>query len=268
MRIFSFFCVVILVTTSCQNNLQEQVEDINSSETLSQAQQIIQAAIEKHGGSHYEKNLTTFRFRGRNYEAARRGGKFEYKRIFNDSLGRYVEDVLNNDGFYRKIEGAKTDLKPEKSKAYANSVNSVIYFAHLPYFLEDPAVKSDYLGAETIKDQPYHKVKITFKQEGGGKDFEDEFVYWFHQDSMTLDYLAYNYLTDGGGARFRSAYNIRKVEGIRFADFINFKPQTKRRDVEAFGKLYEKGELVELSKIETENIQSYSVKIGRSKIKF
>ena len=256
MRTILYSCTLLLLIVSCEEATDKESSVGEPSSVLSESQQLIQKSIAAHGGPLYENSLVTFRFRGRQYEAARRAGKFEYKRIFNDSLERYVEDVLNNQGFYRKIEGERVELLPDKSKAYANSVNSVIYFALLPYFLKDPAVQSDYLGKERIQGQDYEKLKVTFQQERGGKDFEDEFVYWLHQDSMTIHYLAYNYLTDGGGARFRSAYNVRREEGMRFADYINWKPKAKeRRDVENFGKLFEAGELEELSKIETENIK-------------
>ncbi len=249
------YLFLFLSLWSCQQPAEEEQPPTLEEKTPSQAEKIIEEAIAAHGGDVVDKSLTTFLFRDRRYEAARRGGKYEYKRIFRDSVNNYVEDVLSNDGFYRLSQGEKVDLPAERSAAFANSVNSVIYFAFLPYFLNDPAVQSAYLGTETIKSAPYHKIKITFEQEKGGKDYEDEFIYWFHQDSLTMDYLAYNYITDGGGARFRSAYNIRRIDGIRFADYVNYKPQEKRRDIENFGQLYEEGVLEELSKIETENIE-------------
>jgi len=163
--------------------------------------------------------------------------------------------VLNNKGLFREINGQKVSLSPKDSSAYSNSVNSVLYFALLPYFLNDPAVNATYLGEADIKGEPYHEIMVTFSKEGGGKDHEDEFVYWIHQERHTMDYLAYNYLTDGGGARFREAYNTRTVEGIRFADYINYKPEGDSRDVATFDSLFEAGKLEELSRIDSENVQ-------------
>ncbi|MCB0609821.1 MAG: hypothetical protein KDD12_19025, partial [Lewinella sp.] len=140
------------------------------------------------------------------------------------------------------------------SSAYANSVNSVIYFALLPYFLNDPAVRKTYLGKTTIKGIAYHKIGVTFGAENGGKDFQDQYIYWIRQDNFTLDYLAYNYIVDGGGARFRQAYNLRPVNGLLIADYINFKPKSDSRDVVRFDRLFESDSLEELSRIVLENV--------------
>ncbi len=66
-----------------------------------------------------------------------------------------------------------------------------------------------------------------------------------------MDYLAYSKF----GNRFRAAYNIRVVNGIRFADYVNFKSGALiEPDLEDYDNLYENSELTELSKIELEDI--------------
>lgn len=233
---------------------------ISSNNSIPPAQKVLNQALKAHGSAQLDNSLLEFDFRDRHYRASRKGGQFTYERIFRDTLEQEVHDTYSNDGFARKINGELAEITEERAFAYTNSINSVIYFALLPYFLNDPATQKSYAGEETIKGEAYHKIKVTFQQEGGGKDFEDEFMYWFHQEKNTMDYLAYNYLTDGGGARFRVAYNVRTIDGIRFADFINLKPKEKtNRAIETFGQLYEQGELIELSKIESEDIK---MKIG------
>ncbi len=219
-----------------------------------QATSLIRQAIEQHGGDLYDHAFIEFDFRDRHYTSRRNNGGFTYERIFTEE-GNNIRDVLSNGGFHREINGERVALSAKDSSAYSNSVNSVLYFVQLPYFLLDPAVNRTYLGETTIKGEPYHEVKVTFAQEGGGKDFEDEFVYWIHRDNYTIGYLAYNYLTDGGGARFREAYNIRMVEGIRFADYINYKPEDDAREVAEFDSLFEAGKMTEVSRIDSENIQ-------------
>jgi hypothetical protein len=137
---------------------------------------------------------------------------------------------------------------------YSNSVNSVHYFAQLPYGLNDNAVQKELLGEATINGNPYFEVGVTFKQEGGGTDFQDKFVYWIHKENYTVDYLAYSYETDGGGIRFREAYNVRYVDGIRFADYNNYKPESLEVSLTDLDALFAKGALKLLSKIETESI--------------
>jgi len=70
-----------------------------------------------------------------------------------------------------------------------------------------------------------------------------------------VDYLAYSYHVNGGGVRFRSAYNSREVDGVRFQDYINYKHDSTT-PVEEMDEYYLKGELKELSKIELRNIIS------------
>lgn len=246
---------VILALGSCQTNSSSSENSPKpTSENIQKANNIIEQVIKKHGGERYQNATINFTFRNRQYQSIRNGSRYVYSRMFTEENGNQIEDILTNDSFVRKVNGEEVSLSEKKKSSYSNSVNSVIYFALLPYFLQDEAVQSQYLGEASIKGQPYHKLKVTFRQEGGGKDFEDEYVYWIHKDHLTMDYLAYNYVVDGGGARFRSAYNVRTIEGIRFADYINHKPNTGTRAVETFDALYEEGKLEELSKIESEDI--------------
>lgn len=249
----------ILILFACNNAEKNTVQkDIPMPEPKekSKAQLIVDQTIEKHGGKIYENVMVKFTFRDRQYKATRRGASFEYERAWTDSTGQQIRDVLTNGGLYREINGKRLEISAVDQAKYSNSVNSVIYFALLPYFLNDKAVIKEYLGEVNIKSKPYHKIKVTFQEEGGGDDFDDEYVYWISRDSLTMDYLAYNFQEEGGGARFREAYNARNVNGIRFADYINFQPKDpKNLDVEAMDRLYENGDLEELSKIETQNIE-------------
>jgi hypothetical protein len=106
---------------------------------------------------------------------------------------------------------------------YSNSINSVHYFAYLPYGLNDPAVNKKLLGETQIGDGQYYKVEVTFDKIGGGEDFEDIYIYWINKETFKPDYLAYEFNTDGGGARFRKAFNERIINGIRFVDYYNYK---------------------------------------------
>ncbi|ELR72241.1 hypothetical protein C900_01795 [Fulvivirga imtechensis AK7] len=210
-------------------------------------------AIEAAGGPNYDSIEVEFTFRDKEYGAKYASGRFEYVRLFKDSTG-LIRDVLNNDGFYREINGAKADIPDSMASKYANSVNSVIYFAMLPKGLNDPAVNKAYLGKATIKGKEYHKIKVTFEQQGGGTDYEDEFIYWIGTEDKRVDYLAYKYLTEGGGMRFREAYNERFVGGIRFVDYINYKPKAEIT-LEAIGEAFVNSDLEELSRIELKGVR-------------
>lgn len=217
-------------------------------------QNIIDQAIRKHGGKNYAKKTFQFDFRDKTYTYQNRKGQYTYMRSFISEEGT-IKDILTNKGFLRTINGNEVSLDPVKSKAYSNSVNSVIYFAMIPHFLNDDAVHKEYIGTKDIQGHVYYKIRVTFKEDGGGQDHDDIYVYWIHTKDYTVDYLAYSYHVNGGGVRFRSAYNNREVAGVRFQDYINYKHDSTT-PVEEMDEYYLKGELQELSKIELRNIIS------------
>jgi len=218
-------------------------------------QKIIDRAINTHGGSLFEESEITFTFRDRVYTSKRKGGDFELTRFFEDASGAAVKDYLSNEGFMREVNGELVEVHDTMANKYSNSVNSVIYFALLPYKLNDPAVIKEYLGEDTIKGEPYHEIKVTFKQEGGGDDAEDVFVYWIHQENYTMDYLVYEYHVDGGGVRFREAKNIRTVGGIRFADYNNYGTEEVVQSLQEYDDLFEQDKLNLVSEIILEDVK-------------
>ena len=219
----------------------------------SKEQQIVDRAIEAHGGELYEKVKISFDFRERHYQILKTPWRFEYSREFTDSLG-HILDVLNNDGFVRTVNGKEVSVTEERIQAYSNSVNSVAYFAFLPYGLNDPAAGKRWKGETELDGQTYDIIEVTFDEEGGGEDFEDEFLYWFNQKSNRLDYLAYSYHTEGGGLRFRKAMNPRTIEGILIQDYENYKPKDSSVGLEDLEELFRAGELELLSEIILENV--------------
>ena len=240
--------LMLLILLSCQTTVQESTPE-------QAAQDIIDAAILAAGGERYTQSSMTFTFRDKTYMAARNGGRYQFERKIKEGTD-FITDRLDNTGFERTVNGELITLTDTTAEKYANSVNSVIYFASLPYGLNDKAVHKKHLGNVQIKGQPYHKVQVSFSEEGGGKDFEDTFIYWIHEQEHTVDYLAYKYHVDEGGIRFREAFNARKVEGIRFVDYNNFKPKGdyKTIDLATTDQLFEQGKLQLLSKIILEDV--------------
>ena len=199
--------------------------------------------------------MIEFDFRNRRYKALRNDGIFQLEREFRDSLD-LITDIYNNTEYKRLKNGTMAKVPDSMAIRYQNSVNSVHYFMVLPYGLNDAAVIKDYIGEVTLKGKSYHKIQITFRQEGGGQDYEDIFVYWFDVETFKLDYLAYlTYNRDRSiDLRFREAFNERYVHGIRFVDYNNYKPEDMSVDLLGLDTMFENGELILLSKIENENI--------------
>lgn len=217
------------------------------------AQTIIDRAIEKHGGDLYERSNIEFAFRGISYTITQDGGLYQYTRTIRDS-SNIIRDTLSNDGFTRTINGERKQLPESEKSSYANSLNSVVYFALLPHGLNDSAVIKEYLGTDTVQGEPYYEIHISFKKEGGGKDYEDTFVYWIHQKDYTMDYLAYEFHVGEGGIRFRDATNERVINGIRFADYHNYKSAEENVPLQNYDTLFEEGKLEKLSEINLEHI--------------
>ncbi len=225
-----------------------------SCDSRTEVEQIVDAAIAAHGGERYGETSIDFDFRGMHYSIFKSPTAFEYSREFTDSTGQVV-DLLNNAVFSRSVNGVLIDtLTEERIGAFSRSVNSVAYFAFLPYGLNDEAAIKTYLGQTNLKGKDYHLVKVTFKAAGGGEHFEDEFLYWFGVEDSLMDYMAYSYHTDGGGVRMREVREAREVGGIRFQDYINLKAVNKETPLDSMQYLYEKGVLDKLSEINLENI--------------
>lgn len=225
---------------------------LTACQTEQTADQIIDQAIEKAGGNALENSAISFDFREHHYVVIRKQDDWEMQRIKSDSVN--IADHYRPNSFIRSENGIEIAVEDSMVAKYRESINSVVYFALLPYKLDDPAVISHRLEDENIEGKNYFKVHVKFKEEGGGEDFQDVFVYWFDQEDYSLDYLAYSFQVNEGGLRFRKAYNERIVEGIRFVDYINYKGP-KDAELKDLAKMYEEGELKELSKIELEEVK-------------
>lgn len=219
------------------------------------SQKVIDQCIKVHGGKAFTKAHYSFDFREKSFIYKRNKDQFQYTRTFIDKKGDEIKDVLTNEKFVRSVNSKVAVLDDKKRRAYSDALNSVHYFAFLPYFLNDAAANKKYLGLTTIKNIPYHKIQVTFTEEGGGTDHDDVFVYWIREGDFTLDYLAYSYHVNGGGVRFREAYNQRQVGKIRFQDYVNYKHQNKSFPVEKMDEAFENGQLKELSRIDLVNVK-------------
>ncbi len=226
----------------------------NQKEEELTAQEIVDKAIEKAGGQQYENAKIDFVFRGMEYKSLRQGGKFKLERIQTDSADLKIRDVLTNESFKRFIDDSLASLPDSLSTAYSNSVNSVHYFIQLPYGLNSSSVNKKLVAKDSIEGRYYYEIKVGFDKSGGGKDYEDEYLYWIDNKDFTVDYLAYNYHTDGGGVRFRKAINPRMINGIRFVDYENYSYKDKNVQLSKLDSLYEAGKLKQFSVIKNEDI--------------
>lgn len=253
----SILLLALAALASC--TAQEQK---NQQPDIPKGDEVVNMAIEAHGGKKYDQSRISFDFRGKHYTAERDNGRFLLGQSYTDTTGevdKAVVQVLSNDGFEVTIDGEPVTLDPRMHAIQSASVNSVHYFMILPFGLNDPAVNKEYLGEIQVKGIACDKVRVTFDQQGGGTDFEDVFLYWFDADSHELKYLAYEYHVNGGGIRFREAINQRRVGGILFNDYVNYKVDPASQSLAVSDSLFEQGALEELSRIISENVQVESL---------
>lgn len=255
----------IILVTACNNKEKKvtQKETLETTSTptkqptLSKSKRLLTKAINAHGGDLYQKAHYSFMFRGNTYQFKNEGFNYEYTKIYKKDKND-IKDVLNNGTFTRTINNKPVELSEKEIASGTGAINSVIYFATLPYKLNDAAVNSEYVEQTTIKGELYDVIEVTFSQEGGGEDHDDQYYYWINSTTNKIDYLAYNYSVNKGGVRFRSANNKRIVDGITFQDYVNYEAPvgTPLKNLPA---LYETNKLKELSKIDTENVVNLSL---------
>lgn len=219
-------------------------------------QKVVDEAISAHGGGNYKNVIIEFDFRDKHYKAEYGEWKFVYERTYHDSALGNVRDVKSSDSTYREVNGEWVPISGKQRGSIDGGVNSVIYFATLPRALNDKAVIKKYLGDTEINGKEYHEIEVTFKQQGGGEDFQDRYVYWFNKEDKTMDYLAYYFFVNESGSRFREVYNERRVGGILFSDHHNFtNDELEFGTIEKYDSVMNAGGLEKVSEIIIENVK-------------
>ena len=234
--------LLFLILVSCSNS-----SHISTS-------QIINKSIKAHGWDQEDFSIV-FDFRDYQYELKRKNKFYSFQRTTKKE-GNVVKDLMSSKKKLKRfINDKSVEISDSMTNVFSNSLNSVMYFFQLPRPLKDQAVITKYLGLAKIFNEKYWTIKVTFKENGGGKDYQDEFRYWININNGQIDYLAYNYLTEGGGTRFRQAVNKQLNQGFIFQDYINFKPNVKFVSLDSLPILFEAGNLIKVSNIKNKNIR-------------
>jgi hypothetical protein len=215
---------------------------------------IIEETRDVHGSAILDIATIHLDFRGDMYVVRRSNGLFEYSRSYVEN-GVEVRDVITNDSTFRLIDGVPITVDERERQSIESRVNSVIYFALLPFNLADPAVRSAHLGEVSIRGEPYDAIEVTFEEDGGGRDWQDRYVYWIHSRNRTMDFLAYSFSDDdGGGSRFREAVNPRQIAGVRFQDYLNYTVDTLVFAIERYPDFLDSDALELVSTVEIDEI--------------
>lgn len=217
------------------------------------AETIVAKSVEASGTEKFNHAIVEFNFRDYSYKSNIGCGENVLERIKTNDTSTIVDKLLYPE-LTRKINEKRVFLDDSIANLYGESINSVHYFVQLPMRLNDPAAIKSYIGTETIKDKKFHIVEVRFQEDGGGQDFQDVYRYWFDVDNFQLQYLAYTFLVNGGGIRFREVIREEFVEGIRFVDYNNYAPKENRLSIEEISKHFNEDALQLISSIENKNI--------------
>jgi len=245
MKFIYYSIIIILAIAVAITSANAQVKSIDPI-------RLLKKAVKAHGGKKYNKAHYQFQFRDKVYRFKNSRNGYLYS-VHKTQNNQAIYDQLTNGSFVRTVNGLEIPVGDKEKQGAINALNSVIYFATLPHKLLDPAVNLSYAGEANIRDTAYHMLQVTFNEVGGGVDHDDQFMYWVRKDNSRIDYLAYNYQVNGGGVRFRSAYNTRNIKGVLFQDYINYKAEVGT-NLAVLPTLYEQDSLKELSKIVTTQV--------------
>ena len=236
-----FVFPILLLSFACQSPKSKKVEEIINTVVVNSG---FDSAI-------FSVN---FDFRDHHYSLKQKPSFYSFSRsIIQNEIE--VKDVMTpNQPLKRYLDGVPIKISDSIRGVYSNSLNSVMYFFQLPKPLQDPSVIKVLMSSVEINGYSYWTIKVTFKEEGGGEDYQDEYRYWINQNNYEIDFLAYNYQSDGGGTRFRRAINKRKINGMFFQDYENYKPFQIFEQLDNLPKFFEQGNLELISLIENKNI--------------
>jgi len=212
---------------------------------------IIRKSIAFYGMDKLDGKTIDFDFRNKHFKVKFDDDDFFYESTFkDDSLGS-IKDQLSNHGFIREQNGLVVALSQKDSTKYAESLNSVVYFAFLPLKLKDDAVKAKYLRTVQVKGKSYHQVEVSFKPEKGGSHHDDVFYFWFDEKDSSMDYIAYS----EGGNRFRAINGLVNSGELYLQNYINLENKSdEKTPLKDYHILFEQDKLNTLSEITLENL--------------
>lgn len=237
--------------TSATEPWTDPSEREGASVEAGEGEALVAAVIAAHGADRLGDASVDFAFRGTPYRMTRREGRFRYERW--PRPGQH--EVLTNDGFVVRVDGEPAKLSRGAAASKRRSLNSVVYFASLPYPLADPAVRPEAAGRQAIGDARFEALEVRFAAEDGGDDHEDGFRYWVDPETRQIAFMAYRFERGDGGVRFRVRTGASTVGGVTFLDWSNHGRADPEVPLERLPDLWMQGKLPALSTVALDDIR-------------
>ena len=183
------------------------------------AEELVARSIEFHGGKAYEGREISFRICSKSgcYDVTTEVDEGLFSHRVTGPHGRTVR--ATNDALTMWVGGDRVPVPAGEEQRWRDWVNARIYFALLPYRLQDSSVRLRDLGTEDWWGHSLRKVEVTFEP-GSSTEADDVFLYWFDPRSARLVQFAYSYDGDPDGLRFRELFEYRRVDGILFSPWL------------------------------------------------
>jgi hypothetical protein len=204
------------------------------SDAAQAAQEIVDRAIEHHGGELYERNRTrlTISSASGSFRVISKvhGDTFDHEVIHDTREGASRRVRVTNDIVEQWLDGEPVPVPEGEEQRLRDFVMARVYFPFLPYRLNDPSVIKKDLGTEVWDGETLRKVLVTFES-GSSTDAGDEYLYWFDPETGRVAQFAYSFEAGNGGLRLRKAFNHRRFTGLMFFDSENWGVSGKGRSV-------------------------------------
>lgn len=235
-----------------------------SSGAADTASGLVARSIAHHGGDLYEATRIVLDLCSKSgcsaLEVRQDDGLYEYCATARLKAGERKVCIANNSvrewmGGVGLATGAvpSSPAALDRDAALRDWVMQRVYFAFLPYRLEDPSVRLQDQGLEEWDGRQLRRVKVVFES-GTSTDADDEFLYWFDRSTARLEQFAYSYKRTDGGLRFRRLTNYRRVGGILFFDQENFGVEGPGLSVYLVSPAYVQGSMRHVSTVELKDI--------------
>lgn len=218
---------------------------------------IVDQAIAHHGGERYrasESELDICSKSGCFHVTARLEGDRYGLTAAGEVRNGERRVRITNESVERWENGTPVPVPAEDEQALRDWVMARVYFAFLPFRLDDDSVYKEDLGLERWGDRDLHKVKVTFKP-GTSTDADDQYLYWFDPTSGQVEQFAYSYGGSNPGLRFRRAFNHRRIGGILFFDQENLGIEGEGLRVDQLDSAFVAKRLRQVSTVTLRNIE-------------
>jgi hypothetical protein len=228
------------------------------------ARELVARSIAHHGGELYESSRITLDLCSKSgcsaLEVRQDGGVYEYCATAKVKAGlRKV--CIDNEAAREWLDGVGvtgasvpgSEAAIARDAALRDWVMQRVYFAFLPYRLEDPSVRLEDLGFEAWDGRELRKIKVSFEA-GSSTDADDEFIHWFDPESARLELFVYSYEVNEGGLRFRRLKDHRRVGGILLFDQENFGVEGRGLSVDLVSPAYVEASMRHVSIVELRDI--------------